>query len=712
MSLKQLLSTHRDHIVSRFVRDVARKDLPPENIPLSVLIDHIPTFLDELGRALSQDASSPRSEELEMIDTAREHGVQRWKAGYDLSAVVREYGVLRHAILEVAREASIPISGDDTEALAKYLNLGVASATDEYVQSREDQLRSRQADLEFICEAGELLSSSLDYQSILARLTRLVVPRLADICIVHLDGCSVEDMPVAHANPAKVVLVREILRRYPWPRGAHGHSEVVRMAKSVLVSSPTPGTLEQIAQTPEQLTMLRELGVCSWLAAPLQVKASIFGTITLAWSDSGRHYADADLLLVNDLARRAASAIDNAQLYELARTERASAESAARAKDEFVAVVSHELRTPLNVIIGWVRLLRGGSLPEATREHALEVVERNADAQNQLVTDLLDISRVLTGKVRLEPAQVDFGNLLRLVVEDARLALDAKRLQMHLSITEPAVMRGDAERLKQVVWNLLLNAIKFTPKGGSIRIGLSRVDSELELSVQDDGVGIAPDVLPYVFRSFHQANSTTRTHGGLGLGLSITKHLVELHGGSIVALSDGVGKGSEFRVRLPLSPVISTTVGVTKGPVTTFRRQGVERPAALAGVSILIVDDEDDARDLLRIVLESCNAQVYDAASAREALEILATQSIDLMVSDIGMPDEDGYTLIRAVRALSEPHKANLPAIALTAFARNEDRSRALLEGFNVHMSKPVEPAELLVALADLCGRVGPKSRP
>jgi signal transduction histidine kinase/ActR/RegA family two-component response regulator len=452
--------------------------------------------------------------------------------------------------------------------------------------------------------------------------------------------------------------------------------------------------------------------VCSWLAAPLQVKSSIFGTITLAWSDSGRHYTEADLLLVNDLARRAASAIDNAQLYELARTERARAEAAARAKDEFVAVVSHELRTPLNVIIGWVRLLKGGALSEATREHALEVVERNADAQNQLVTDLLDISRMLTGKLRLVPAQVDLGNLMRLVVEDARLALDAKRLKMHLSITEPAVMRGDAERLKQVVWNLLLNAIKFTPKGGSIRIGLSRVDSDLELSVQDDGVGIAPDVLPHIFRSFHQESSTTRAHGGLGIGLSITKHLVDLHGGSIVALSDGVGKGSEFRVRLPLSPVISTTVGVTKGPITTSKRQGIERPAALVGVSILIVDDEDDARDLLRIVLESCNAQVYDAASAREALEILAVQSIDLMVSDIGMPDEDGYSLIRTVRALSAPDKANIPAIALTAFARNEDRSRALLEGFNVHMAKPVELAELLVALADLCGRIVRPSTP
>jgi signal transduction histidine kinase/ActR/RegA family two-component response regulator len=520
-------------------------------------------------------------------------------------------------------------------------------------------------------------------------------------------------MPVAHVNPAKVSLIREILRRYPWPRGGHAHAEVVRTTKPVLMSSPPPEWLEQVAQDPEQLELLRELGVRSWLAVPLSIKTSMFGTLTLAWSETRRLYGAADLLLANDLARRAASAIDNAQLFELARIERARAEAAARAKDEFVAVVSHELRTPLNVIIGWVRLLMTSTLSDETRKHALEVIERNANAQDRLVADLLDISRVLTGKVRLEPAQVDFGNLVTMVVEDARLALDAKRQQLHLSIGETPMMRGDAERLKQVVWNLLLNAIKFTPKGGDIWVTLRPLESDLELSIRDSGVGIAPDVLPYIFRSFHQSDSvTTRAHGGLGIGLSITKHLVDLHGGTIVTGSDGVGHGAEFALRLPVSPVISTTVGVTKAPATAPRRKGIERPAALIGVSILIVDDEDDARDLLRIVLESCEALVHDAASAQEALGILESQRVDVMVSDIGMPGQDGYSLIRAVRALPAPDKANIPAIALTAFARNEDRARALLEGFNAHMAKPVEPAELLAELADLCRRFGRKAPP
>jgi len=369
-------------------------------------------------------------------------------------------------------------------------------------------------------------------------------------------------------------------------------------------------------------------------------------------------------------------------------------------------VVSHELRTPLNVIMGWVRLLRGGSLNEKTRAQALEVVERNANAQSQLVSDLLDISRMITGKIRIDPAQVDLANLITLVLEDARFALEAKRLSLHVDLTvTDSVMRGDAERLRQVIWNLLANAIKFTAKGGDVWVSLQRVDSDLECVVRDSGAGIAPEVLPYIFDSFRQSDSkTTRAHGGLGLGLSIAKHLIDLHGGSLEARSDGIGKGTSFSVRLPVSPLISTTVGVTKVAVTTAERQGLGRPPALAGTSVLVVDDEEDARDLLRIVLESCDVTVHDAPSARAALDTLARERVDLVVSDIGMPEEDGYSLIRKIRALPGSEKSNIPAIALTAFTRNEDRTRALVEGFNAHMAKPVEPAELLVALADLVG--------
>jgi signal transduction histidine kinase/ActR/RegA family two-component response regulator len=451
---------------------------------------------------------------------------------------------------------------------------------------------------------------------------------------------------------------------------------------------------------------MRRLGPRSLLVVPLQINSHVFGSLTLARSDSGQLYDSSDLLLAEDLTRRAATAIDNARLYELSRTERARAEAATRTKDEFVAMVSHELRTPLNVIMGWVRLLRSGTLSEPTREHALEVVERNANAQSQLVADLLDISRVITGKIRIEPAQVDFGNLINLVLEDARFALEAKRLELHVDCANAAsVMRGDAERLRQVVWNLLLNAIKFTPKGGQVWVSLRRVESDLELVIRDSGMGISAEVMPYIFENFRQHDSkTTRAHGGLGIGLSIAKHLIDLHGGSIEAQSDGPDQGASFIVRLPVSPVISTTVGVAKVSATTARRANLIRPPALAGLNILVVDDQEDARDLLRIVLESCEARVQDAGSANEALALLQREHVDLLISDIGMPEEDGYSLIRRVRALPSKEKATIPAIALTAFARNEDRTRALLEGFNVHMAKPVEPAELLVALADLTG--------
>ena len=705
MSLDRILSECRDDILARFVRDVENKELPPADLPRSVLVDHIPLFLDEISEQLSRAGGARPSRDAQAVtETARQHGEQRWKVGYDLEAVVREYGVLRSAILDIARTNECPIASDESDVLARYLEQGIASATSEYVRFSEERLKARQGDLQFLSEAGELLSSSLDSQTTLARLTRLIVPRLADYCVVHLDGYIAEELPLAHVDAGKLELLRDILRGSP-EEGSHSHRQVVRTGKSLLLESVSDDFLESAAGTPARLSLMRRIAPCSLLVVPLQVKTSTFGSITFGCSDSGRHYGPSDLLLAEDLTRRAATAIDHAMLYELARTERARAEAATRTKDEFVAMVSHELRTPLNVIMGWVRLLRSGSLSDATREQALEVVERNANAQSQLVADLLDISRVITGNIRIDPAQVDLANVVSLVSADARLALEAKRLELQVDLGDDAtVLRGDGERLRQAFWNLLLNAIKFTPKSGKIWVTLRRVDSDLELVIRDTGMGISPEVMPFIFEHFRQHDSkTTRAHGGLGIGLSIAKHLIDLHGGSIEARSEGTGRGASFIVRLPVSPVISATIGVGKVAATTTRRAAeMSRPKVLAGLSILVVDDEEDARELLRIVLESCEARVFEAASAKEALAALQLERIDLIVSDIGMPEEDGYSLIRKVRGLLEQEKAVIPAIALTAFARKEDRARALLEGFNVHMAKPVEPAELMLALADL----------
>lgn len=705
MSLSDLLSTEREAIVAAFLRELTNKGVSPDGVSRSALVDHIPQFLDEIGAELTR-LTGPRTT-LEAVDlkaTAREHGEQRWHLGYDLGGVVREYGILLQVVLEAARGANLALSNDEFALLSRYINVGVASATTEYVDWQQQQQRSRQADLEFLSEAAGVLGSSLDYRSTLSRLTRLLVPRLADFCVVELDGVALEDTPLAHVDPGKVALMRELLRGFPQPDGLPSHAAVVRTGESLLVESPAAGSADQLGG-------LGKLAACSWIVVPLKVQNQLFGTITLAWSDSGKHYTPTDLLLVEELARKAATAIDNARLYELSRRERERAEAATRTKDEFVAMVSHELRTPLNVIIGWVRLLRSGNLPEKTRGQALEVVERNAKAQSQLVGDLLDISRVMTGKIRLDPAQVDLAVLVNLVLEDARFVVEAKRLQVQAEVpTDGAVMRGDAERLKQVVWNLLINAVKFTPKDGKIWVTLSRVDSDLQLSVRDSGTGIAADFLPHIFDTFRQSDSrSTRSHGGLGIGLSIAKHLIDLHGGSIEARSEGPGKGSEFIVRLPVSPLISATLGVAKVPAATSTPAlPLARPEVLAGLSVLILDDEEDARDLLRIVLESCDAKVLAAASVAEGLLLLQSEHVDLIVSDVGMPEQDGYDLIRAVRGLSDPIKANLPTIALTAFARAEDRTRALLAGFNVHMSKPVELAELLVALSDLVTHARP----
>jgi signal transduction histidine kinase/ActR/RegA family two-component response regulator len=714
MSLNQLLVDRRDEILANFVREVQRKELPPERISRSLLIDHIPVFLDEIVSELSRQSARSSLEAVDVHAVAREHGEQRWQLGYDLADVVREYSVLTHVILESARAAKLALSIDEFDLLTRFMGVGVAGATSEYVRSREEQLRAREADLEFLREAGELLNSSLDYRSTMARLTRLLVPRLADFCVVRLDGVAIDETPMAHVDPTKLDLMRRAAVVFPMANGTPTGAAVVPSDEAPLVGADTPH-VEENARDSEALADLRALAARSWIVAPLAIKDSVFGTMTLGRSESGERYGPGELLLVQELARSAAAAIDNARLYELSRQERARAEAATRAKDEFVAMVSHELRTPLNVIIGWVRLLRSGTLTEQTRAQALEVVERNANAQSQLVADLLDISRVITGKIQLEPAQVDLASLVVLVLEDARLALETKRLRVETSLPDEgaAIMRGDAERLRQVVWNLLLNAIKFTPKEGRVWLELRRVESDLELTIRDSGVGVAPDFLPHIFDSFRQFDSrSTRAHGGLGIGLSIAKHLVDLHGGSIAARSDGLDKGAEFVVRLPISPLISATLGIAKVPATSRERPTLARPDVLAGLSVLIVDDEADARELLRIVIESCDATVHTAASVRDALDLLKTEHVDLLVSDIGMPDEDGYALIRAVRALPSAAKSSIPAIALTAYVQQEDRTRALLAGFNVHMTKPVEPAELLTALADLCTHRVPTRNP
>jgi signal transduction histidine kinase/ActR/RegA family two-component response regulator len=709
--LARLLKEHRNEILERFVSEVERKDLSPQGTSRSLLIDHIPRFLDEIVTELERGVALRMSQDA--VDTskiAREHGEQRWSLGYDLEALTREYGILRHCILLVAKETGARVSLDEHDVLGKCLSVGVAQATTEYIGYRDKELNAQKSELEFLAEAGQLLASSLDYRSTLSRLTGLIVPRLADWCSVHVEGVGIDETPIAHVDPAKGDVLRDMYRRFPLPSGVpYGAPHAMRTGEPQLIAEMTPEILAAIAQSPEHEDIIRSLGFRSGLVLPLNIQGNTFGVLMMSYAESGRRYDTTSLVLGRELARRASIAIDNAKLYALSQSERSRVEAATRAKDEFVAMVSHELRTPLNAILGWVRLMRNGSLPESKREHALEVIERNAQAQSQLVGDLLDISRIITGQIRLNPAQLDFSNVVDMAIEAVRPASEAKRIQITVDLDRSAtVMRGDGDRLQQVVWNLLANAIKFTPKNGAVHVRVRRVESDLEMTIEDNGAGISAEFLPHVFDSFRQADaSASRAHGGLGIGLSISKHLVELHGGTIEGESQGVGRGALFRLRLPISPLVSTTVGIARVVATQPREAGLEAPEGLQGLRVLVVDDEPDARELVAYVFETSGMDVRSVGSASEALGELETFTPDVIVSDIGMPVEDGYSLIRSIRTLAAEDRKNIPAIALTAFARNEDRTRALVEGFNLHMAKPVEPATLVNAVLELARPAG-----
>jgi signal transduction histidine kinase/ActR/RegA family two-component response regulator len=377
-------------------------------------------------------------------------------------------------------------------------------------------------------------------------------------------------------------------------------------------------------------------------------------------------------------------------------------ENANRAKDEFLATVSHELRTPLTAILGWVRMLRAGGLTEEKRTRALETIERNANAQAQLIEDLLDVSRIGSGRLRLEIDTVDLAAVVEDAIDAIRPAAQSKKVDVR-EMLDPSLghILGDAARLRQVVWNLLTNAVKFTPSGGTVTVAVQKRDSAVEISVVDDGQGIAPEFLPNVFERFRQADATTtRTQGGLGLGLAIVRHIVELHGGTVVVESDGPGKGARFTVCLPLSPPESTALAPAALRVGLARE--FERSRQLDGLHVLIVDDEPDARELLAEMLLACMARVTTASSAADALRVVTKLRPDVVVSDIAMPGEDGHVFVRKLRALSEEGGGRTPAVALSAYSRVEDRTKALLSGFNMHVAKPVEPAELIAVLSNL----------
>jgi PAS domain S-box-containing protein len=626
-----------------------------------------------------------------------------------VTRVLREgaiVGLGKRTILHPRRGPEIPIH----DSAAPILDAGgrlfgvVLVFRDAAAEKRE------QAQREFLARAGEALVSSLDYRAVLGTIARFAVPELADWCAVHImepGATRLHQVAVAHADPAKVAFASELGERYPQdPEATTGVSQVMRTGKSELYTEITPAMLAAAAKDEEHLRIMRDLRLESAMIVPLRGRQGNVGAMAFVYAESGRRYTAADLAFAEDFARRASMAIENATTMKEVEDARAreqtlrrEAEVASRAKDEFMAMVSHELRTPLNAILGWTLTLRSRK-PDPEIDRPLAVIERNARAQTKLIEDVLDVSRIISGKLALNFGPTNVADAIAAAIDTVTPAADAKGVQISSDVPADGLpITADAERLQQVVWNLLTNAVKFTPKGGTVAVHGYREGSDICVRVTDTGEGIRPEVLPTVFEPFQQADtSTTRRHGGLGLGLAIVKQLVTAHGGTVSVNSGGPGKGATFVIRLPARPAIpavrASSVLTSAGPLPR-----------LDGLRLLIVDDEDDARVLVGAVLGEQGAEVHLVASASEALAQISVVRPDVVVSDIAMPQMDGYALIRKIRALPASMGGRTPAVALTAYARSEDAKLAFAAGYQMHVAKPIEPAQLAIVVANLGGR-------
>jgi PAS domain S-box-containing protein len=542
----------------------------------------------------------------------------------------------------------------------------------------------------FVAEASQALASSLDYEATLDAVTRLAVPDFADWCFVRLAGDDEthQRLQAAHAKAGETDVADLLERLAP-------ALEISSLAPIInLLEGGQPLLLPEISPAwLETARLLQELAPRSAMIVPLVARGRTLGTLAFIWSQPGRQYGPADLALAEDLAQRAAIAVDNAGLYR-------QAERANRAKDDFVATLSHELRTPMQAMLGWTMLLKSGRLDSAHMTDAIDHIERNTRLQAELINELLDVSRIVAGKMHIERQPVELSPVIEHSVEAVRRDADAKRLTLRSRIEAGASVLGDAVRLEQILVNLLGNAVKFTPEGGRITVTLDRHQGSARIVVTDTGQGIDARALPHIFERFQQGDSpSTRKHGGLGLGLAIVRYLVSLHGGTVHARSGGPGKGSTFTVYLP--------VVASAGP----GEPAALPPAPLARldrVRALVVDDDEASRQLVKTVLTQCGAEVVTAASVEDALAVLRGAYVDVLVSDIGMPDADGYELVRRLREMEQGHGGRIPAVALTAFAANEDRERALAAGFDWHITKPITPADLAEVVAKALTRTTP----
>jgi len=464
------------------------------------------------------------------------------------------------------------------------------------------------------------------------------------------------------------------------------------------------GVFKDKAASQEAFRELQLTGYLRYENLPLQTKEGKLREVEFVSNvyDEGSHRVIQ--CNIRDITDRKRAEEERKLLLESAQAARAEADVANSIKDEFLATLSHELRTPLTSILGWSHLLDNGKLDEEAAKRAVETIVRNAEAQKLLIDELLDISRIIIGKLRLDVGPVQLAPMLESIVDGMRPAADARNIQLRTALDQSVdPIFGDPDRLQQVFWNLLSNAIKFTSQGGKVLVRLERADSNLEITISDTGQGIARELLPYVFDRFRQSDSSSsRTHGGLGLGLAIVRQLVELHGGTVSAESPGEGEGSTFKVRLPVRSVRQEPDDRANSVVKIPDEVSTKPVPSLDGMNVLVVDDDWDSRELVTVVLKASGAEVVSVTSAIEALRELALRRFDVLLSDVGMAEMDGYALISQIRQLPAERGGKIPAAALTAYAGIENQRRALSAGYQVHISKPIGPSELITAVARL----------
>jgi PAS domain S-box-containing protein len=550
-----------------------------------------------------------------------------------------------------------------------------------------------QAVQHFLNQASGLLAESLDYETGLRKLARLSVNSICDLTLIAMrreDG-TLGYLSAAHSLPEYQAFLEAL------------QSTDIILPESIL-STTTPRLLSSVedsllislAASHDQIIFLKELKLVSGLLVPVVVRKRAIGFFAFFSSERSSGFSETELKSVEELARRTGILIENAKLFQ-------EAQEASRIKDEFLATVSHELRTPMTSILGWSRLLLSADLDEKNRKRAIETIDRNARSQSQIIDDLLDISRIITGKLQLEVKPINLARIIEQAVDSLRPAADVKNI--HLSIYLDSTIgpvSGDPNRIQQIIWNLLSNAIKFTPDGGRVQIRLENQNSRAQIVIKDTGIGISKEFLPYVFDRFRQADgSMTRKFGGLGLGLAIVRYIVELHAGTVSAFSNGENQGSVFIVSLPIIQSVSN-----RKTDSAEEEEMVDYHPVIGGLKILVIDDEPDALDLVVTLLSQCGADTRGTCSAAEGVTLFDEWRPDLIVSDLGMPGEDGYEFIKRIRSRSSEEGGQTPAAALTAYARTEDRLRSLSAGFQAHITKPVEPSELIDILSTLANNL------